>query len=74
LPPITPPKRLWIVLEYIVYRELLARLKPEATLYLGIPENVFSGFPTTILTTIQANDVKLIIVDTEAEAIVQWID
>jgi XisH protein len=60
--------------QYIVYRELLARLKPEAILYMGVPESSFAGFPTTVLNTIQNNHVKIIVVDIESETIVRWID
>jgi hypothetical protein len=68
-------KELYIAFgQYIVYRELLARLKPEARLYLGIPERVFAGFPTTVLNTIQNNHVNIIVVNLEVEAIVRWID
>jgi hypothetical protein len=60
--------------QYVVYRELVARLKPEANLYLGIPESVYAGFTATILNTIHNNHVKIIIVDIETEAIVRWMD
>ena len=60
--------------QYIVYRELLAWLKPEAKLYLGIPDSVFARFPTTVLNTIQNNHVKIIVVDLETETIVRWIN
>jgi len=59
--------------QYVIYRTLLSKIKPEAVLYLAVPEHVYYGeFTETIYNAIQDNRVKLIIVNLTTEVIVQW--
>jgi hypothetical protein len=60
--------------QYVMYRELLALLKPDATLYRAVPDPIFTAFGTTILNTIRNNRVKIIVVNIETEDIPQWIE
>ncbi|BAZ08210.1 fdxN element excision controlling factor XisH homolog [Calothrix sp. NIES-4071] len=61
--------------QYIVYRNLIQVSEPEYNLYLAIDDIVYLNFfqrPSIQLITSQ-NNLRLIIVDTQQEQIVQWI-
>ncbi|BAZ06512.1 XisH family protein [Calothrix sp. NIES-3974] len=61
--------------QYIVYRNLIQVSEPEYNLYLAIDDIVYLNFfqrPSVQLITGQ-NNLRLIIVDTQQEQIVQWI-
>jgi hypothetical protein len=61
--------------QYIVYRNLIQVTEPEYNLYLAIDDTVYLNFfqrPSVQLITNQ-NNLRLIIVDTQQEQIVQWI-
>lgn len=61
--------------QYIVYRNLIQVSEPEYNLYLAIDDTVYLNFfqrPSVQLITSQ-NNLRLIIVDTQQEQIVQWI-
>lgn len=60
--------------QYVVYRTLLAKVKPGATLYLSTLEDVYqSHFTAPIRHALQSNGVKMIVVDAVKEEIVEWI-
>lgn len=61
--------------QYIVYRNLIQLTEPERSLYLAIDDIVYEDFfrrPSISVITRQ-NQLLLIIVDTEKEAILKWI-
>jgi XisH protein len=61
--------------QYIVYRNLIQVSEPEYNVYLAIDDTVYLNFfqrPSVQLITNQ-NNLRLIIVDTQQEQIVQWI-
>ncbi|MBD2361111.1 XisH family protein [Anabaena minutissima FACHB-250] len=62
--------------QYIVYRNLIQVSEPQYNLYLAIDDIVYLNFfqrPSIQLITSQ-NNLRLIIVDTQQEQIVQWIN
>jgi hypothetical protein len=60
--------------QYIVYRELLSHIRPNAALYLAIPDTIYNQqFTATIRNALHSNRVKMIIVDVQMEVVVQWI-
>lgn len=62
--------------QYIIYRNSLRIENIEATLYLAIPVHIYRTLfkLDVIRATLSEVQIKLIIVDIEAEEIVQWID
>ncbi len=61
--------------QYFLYRSILTRRRPDALLYLDVPLAVYTQlFTESILQTIQDNRVKIILIDTEQEVIVRWIE
>jgi hypothetical protein len=58
--------------QYVIYREVLARLLPNTSLYLAVPhDNPDLGAPN-FHAAIVNNHVKMIFVDMKAERIVSW--
>lgn len=66
--------RLIAVGQYISYRQVLAVKKPRHILYLAMPQKIYDRLTTTHREILQANHVRLIIVDLEVEVIVRWIE
>ena len=62
--------------QYIVYRDILLETALNFELYLAITQGTYKSYFQRQLTQmiINRNQVKLLIVDAESEAIVQWID
>jgi hypothetical protein len=60
--------------QYIIYREVLALARPEATLYLAVPHSNADLTTTVFQTTIRNNRVKLVMVDLQKEQITEWIE
>lgn len=61
--------------QYIVYRNLIQLTEPDHTLYLAIDDIVYETFfqrPSIQVITCQ-NQLRLIVVDTDKETILQWI-
>ena len=60
--------------QYIIYRNFLNRTAPEREIYLALNRRVYqSNFDETIEIIINENQIKLLIVDTDNEAIAKWI-
>ncbi|KAB2854448.1 MAG: hypothetical protein F9K46_16935, partial [Anaerolineae bacterium] len=61
--------------QYQYYRVNLKRDKPDVTLFLAIPDEAYQRFllQRSFLDTFAETGVKLLIVDTEEEEIVQWL-
>ena len=62
--------------QYILYLDILARLDPERSLYLGIRENTFMEVFQDPIGEIllENNRLKLLVFDEEKEVITQWIN
>jgi hypothetical protein len=61
--------------QYIMYRAFLQIRDIDAPLYLAVPKPIFdTHFHRVIRKAIQDNGIKLIVVDVEAEEIVEWIE
>ena len=61
--------------QYLVYRAILAEVEESASLYLALPKTVYDVvFDSTIQRVIRENHIKLLVVNLELEAIVQWIE
>ena len=62
--------------QYILYLDILARLDPERSLYLGIREDTFMEVFQDPIGEIllENNRLKLLVFDEEKEVITQWIN
>jgi hypothetical protein len=61
--------------QYIIYRTILAELNMTIPLYLAIPKTVYDTvFDMSVRRAMSDNNIKLVIVDLEAEVITQWIE
>ncbi|MGK7946448.1 MAG: element excision factor XisH family protein [Microcystaceae cyanobacterium] len=61
--------------QYIIYRNFLEKTAPDHQIYLALSQRVYrSNFDETTQIIIDANQLKLIIVDTDQEVITQWIN
>jgi hypothetical protein len=62
--------------QYIVYRNLIQLTEPEYTLYLAIDDVVYDEFfqRKSVQAVVSQNQVFLLVVDTEKEEILQWIN
>ncbi len=61
--------------QYIIYRAVLASIEMNIPLYLAIPSDVYdSVFDSTARRAVSDNKIKLLIVNLETEAIIQWIE
>ncbi|MCC5635828.1 XisH family protein [Nostoc sp. CHAB 5844] len=62
--------------QYVVYRDILLETELDFELYLAITQVTYKSYFQRQLTQmiINRNQVKLLIVDSESEVIVQWID
>ncbi|MHB8625182.1 MAG: element excision factor XisH family protein [Aggregatilineales bacterium] len=58
--------------QYVIYREVLARLRPNMSLYLAVPHNNPDLATPTFQAAINNNHVKIILIDLEKERIVGW--
>ncbi len=60
--------------QYIIYRNFLEITDPEQIIYLALSQIVYElNFDDIIEIIIDANKIKLIIVDTDKEVITKWI-
>ena len=61
--------------QYILYSQVLSRQQPDILLYLAITKSVFSDFFSEELPqlAIELNHLKLLIFDSEAKEVCQWI-
>jgi hypothetical protein len=60
--------------QYIIYRNFLKKTAPDYQIYLALSQLVYkANFDETIQVVIDENQLKLIIVDTDKEAITKWI-
>jgi XisH protein len=61
--------------QYIVYRDLIQLTDPESILYLAIDDIVYETFfqRQSIQVITRRNQLRLIVVDTDKETILQWI-
>lgn len=61
--------------QYFLYRSILTRRRPDALLFFAVPLAVYTQlFTESIRQTVQDNHVKIILIDTEQEVIVRWIE
>jgi hypothetical protein len=61
--------------QYLVYRAMLAERRLETPLYLSIPESIFNAaFDLPVNRVIEDSQIKLVIVNLEAERVVRWIE
>lgn len=61
--------------QYLVYRAMLTERRLETPLYLSIPEPIFnSAFDLPMKRVVEDSQIKLVIVNLEAERVVQWIE
>lgn len=61
--------------QYIVYRAVLSTTLMDIPLYLAIPDAVYDTvFDSTVRRAVSDNKMKLLIVNLETEAIIQWIE
>jgi hypothetical protein len=60
--------------QYLVYRDLLKQSQIDVDLYLAVPVEAYQDvFTRMALGTISENHIKMMIVDTEREVIIQWL-
>ena len=60
--------------QYVIYRNYLERTNPDHQLYLAITQQVYANnFDETIQIVVDANHLKLIVVDVKKEIISQWV-
>jgi len=59
--------------QYISYRNVIRTQRPQHTLYLAVPENVYDDFTSVQREILTENHVKLMIVNLELEVITRWI-
>ncbi len=60
--------------QYILYRTFLEAEAITTPLYLAIPKTVYEEhFHHVIRKAIQDNNIKMVVVDTETEEVVEWI-
>ncbi|MBL7818270.1 MAG: fatty-acid oxidation protein subunit alpha [Saprospiraceae bacterium] len=61
--------------KFIVYRKALEVLKPNRTLYLAIPSDVYTKMTKEVILqkVIDDEKIKLVLYDTELEKITSWI-
>ncbi len=62
--------------QYIVYRNLIQLTAPEYSLYLAIKENSYQNFflRDSIQDLTRINSIKLLVINTMQEEVLQWID
>lgn len=61
--------------QYILYRSFLEAEEIIAPLYLAIPKDIYEeNFHHIIRQAVKSNGIKLVVVDIEAEKVVQWIE
>lgn len=58
--------------QYAIYREVLAVMRPSASLYLAVPYDNSDLLMPILQATIRNNRVKMIVVDLQKEEIVAW--
>lgn len=61
--------------QYLIYQAMLAELSIEIPLYLAVPEETYKNeFDSVVQRAINECKMKLLIVNLEAERIIQWIE
>ena len=60
--------------QYIMYSQVLSKQYPERTLYLAIPQKVFSDFFSEELPQlmVELNRINLLVFDSDTKEITQW--
>jgi XisH protein len=60
--------------QYLVYRNLLREHGIQLPLYLAVPLHAYAGVISRMALSVMAqNDVKMIVIDIEREAVIQWL-
>ena len=61
--------------QYLLYENILARNEPGATIYLSIPNHVYTQIRAreSLLSLIKRAKIKLIVVSIETETVEQWL-
>jgi len=61
--------------QYIIYRTLLSVTNPTYKVYLAISQEIYENFfcQVAIQFIIQHNQVALLVINTDAEEVIQWI-
>ncbi len=62
--------------QYILYRNLMTLTEPEYRIYLAIKESVYKQFfkRKSIQAVLEQNNIFIIVVDTDREIIIRWIN
>jgi hypothetical protein len=60
--------------QYITYRAILMDMDVNIPLYLSIPEGIFTSFEPAIQHAFRDHRIRIIVIDLEAEKVVQWIE
>jgi hypothetical protein len=62
--------------QFLNYRHVLGKRMAERTLYLAVPQGVFSGFfqEPDVQEIIETHRIRLLIYDPRREEVVQWIE
>lgn len=60
--------------QYITYRAILIDTNINLPLYLSIPEVAFASFEPAIQRAFRDHQIRIIVIDLEAEKVTQWIE
>jgi hypothetical protein len=62
--------------QFILYRSLLPQVEPERQLYLAVSEDTYKDTfqRKSIQRVVQLNHIPLIVVDTQREEVIAWIN
>lgn len=61
--------------QYLIYRAMIMELKYDYSLYLAVPQHIFNRiFDQAVMRTITETRIKLVVIDLEAERVVQWVE
>ena len=62
--------------KYIIYRNVLKIIQPERTLFLAVPQNIFSRYfgESVIQKTMEEERFKVVIYNQKTQLITQWIE
>jgi hypothetical protein len=61
--------------QYLVYRAMLMELGRMSPIYLAVPETIFLKiFDIAVMQTVGDNQIKVVVVNLEAEEVIKWIE
>ena len=61
--------------QYLVYRAMIVQSEFPYSLYLAVPEHIFSVvFDTAVMQVVNESSIRIVVINVQTETVAQWIE